>query len=35
MCHFVKVEAKEFRVEIKRADHHWLPVRHESPKDDA
>jgi DNA replication protein DnaC len=35
MCHFVKVEAKDFRVEVKRADLHWLPERSPSPKENA
>ena len=35
MCHFVKVEAADFRVEVKRADLHWLPERRGSSKDNA
>jgi DNA replication protein DnaC len=35
MCHFIKVEAKDFRVEIKRADHHWVPKQIERPKGNA
>src|SRR5256712_5879290 len=35
MCNFIKVAADGFRVEIKRADHHWLPKRAERPKENA
>ena len=35
MCHFIKVEAEDFRVEIMRADHHWLSKRVEHPKENA
>jgi len=35
MCHFVKVEAADFRVEVKRADLHWLPERRGSPEENA
>ena len=35
MCHFIKVEAEDFRIKIKRADHHWLPKQGEPPKGNA